>query len=89
MFDQIALASMMGAMVFDVILAIVEFIRLVYYGLGSLIYSLTSIYALIDMIILTFFIILFLPGLAFIHTATTTQILEILLRTQREAIHEK
>lgn len=79
----------MGAMVFDVILAIVAFIRLMVYGVGSLVYSLTSFYALIDMIILTFFIMLFLYGLAFINTATTTEVLEVLLRTQRDVIHEQ
>jgi hypothetical protein len=79
---------MIGALIFDVILMVVSFIRLVYYGPGGLT-SLTSVYALIDMVILSLLIITFLIGIAAINTATTTDVLELLLRTKKEALSEK
>ncbi len=69
------------------ILTVVSFIRLIIYGAGGLA-TLLSAYALIDMIILSLLIIIFLIGIAAINTATTTDVLELLLRTKKEALCE-
>ncbi len=76
----------MVGLIWDLILIIVSMIRLFYSHFVQL-NKLTSIFLLIDIIILSILIIYFLLGIASINSLTTTELLELLLRTKKEALN--
>jgi len=75
-------------LLFGLILAGVAFIRLLYYGFGGM-NTLTSAFILIDIIILTILVSIFLIGLVLINELTTNTLLQLLLRTKKEALSDQ
>jgi hypothetical protein len=80
------MASVGLALILDMTLGIVAIIRVVMYKVGFA--SLTGTFILVDIIILSIIIIIFLIGIATINTTVTTTVQELLMRTKKEILSE-
>lgn len=80
------MASVGLALILDMTLGLVAIIRILLYKVGFA--SLTGTFILVDIIILSIIIIIFLIGIAKINTTATSTVYELLTRTKKEILSE-